>query len=215
MRSGKPSSKMVRPEAADAGAEVEDARCVARARQGDGDAFGELVARHRSRVYRVALAMVGHHETAMDLSQDAFVRAYQSLPQFRGEAKFGTWLRRIVTNVCLDHLRKVEHRVMAASYEETSASGDDERHPGVLSAVAGSQEAPDAGVARKELGAAIVRALGTLSPDHRAALVLRELEGLSYEDIAAALDCAVGTVMSRLHYARKRLQHLLRDQYEP
>jgi RNA polymerase sigma-70 factor (ECF subfamily) len=133
------------------------------------------------------------------------------LPAFRGDAKFSTWVRRIVTNVCLDHLRKAETRSAPASYDETRAEGDD---PEGIS-LAGSLPPPDAGVARRELGRAIVDALRALTPEQRAAIVLREVEEMSYEEIAKTLDCAVGTVMSRLHYARKRLQSLLREFHEP
>src|SRR3989338_1300039 len=152
----------------------DDAVWVAKARRGDADAFGELVPRHRRRAYQVAMGMLGHPETAMDLTQEAFLRAYQSLDRFRGEAAFFTWLRRIVTNVCLDHLRKAEHRTRMTSYDE--ALGGDEDPDAV--GLAGTLEAPDTGVRRK------------------------------------VLECATGTVMSRLHYARKRLQALLREHHE-
>lgn len=190
--------------------EPDDATWVAKARRGDEQAFGELVTRYRARMYQVAYGMVSHHETAMDLTQEAFLRAYQHLPAFRGDAKFSTWMRRIVTNVCLDHLRKAETKAAPASYDETRAEGDD---PEGIS-LAGSLPAPDAGVARRELGRAILDALRTLTPEQRAVIVLREVEDMSYEEIAKTLDCAVGTVMSRLHYARKRLQSLLREFHE-
>ncbi len=191
--------------------EAPDDVWVAKAQKGDSNAFGELVIRHRRRAYQVALGMLGHHETALDLTQEAFVRAYQSLARFRGDAKFSTWLRRIVTNVCLDYLRKAEHRTPAASYDEAIGVDDDDPD-GVR--LASTLESPDTGVWRKELGTAIVAAMNTLTPEQRAALVLREIEGLSYEEIAKTLECATGTVMSRLHYARKRMQDLLREHYE-
>lgn len=187
----------------------DDRAAIARAQRGDGDAFGELVTRYRMRMYQVAYGMVSHHETAMDLTQEAFLRAYQHLGAFRAESKFSTWLRRIVTNVCLDHLRKSEHRTVVSSYDDTREEDD----PDGLR-LTGSLEAPDAGVSRRELGRAIIEAMRVLTPEQRAAIVLREVEGLSYEEIAKVLDCAVGTVMSRLHYARKRLRSLLTDHHE-
>ena len=192
--------------------EAPDEVWVAKAQRGDSSAFGELVTRHRRRAYQVALGMLGHQDTALDLTQEAFIRAFQSLAHFRGEAKFFTWLRRIVTNVCLDYLRKAEHRVPMASYDEAIGVGEDD--PDTVR-LASTLESPDTGVWRKELGTAIVAAMNTLTPEQRAALVLREIEGLSYEEIAKTLECATGTVMSRLHYARKRLQILLREHYEP
>jgi RNA polymerase sigma-70 factor (ECF subfamily) len=154
--------------------------------------------------------MVNHHETAMDLTQEGFLRAFQHLGAFRGDAKFSTWLRRIVTNVCLDYVRKAEHRTTTASYDETRA--EDEDTDGV--SLAGALDPPDAGVSRRELGRAILEAMRELTPEQRAAIVLREVEEMSYEEIAKTMDCAVGTVMSRLHYARKRLQSLLREHHE-
>jgi len=184
---------------------------VLKAQKGDTEAFGILVERHRQQVYQVALAMVGHAETARDLTQDAFLRAYEAIARFRGDAKFTTWLRRIVTNVCLDHLRKGEHRMVVASYEEKLGSGDEDSEVGILTS---HREAPDTGVSRKELGAAIVAALSALTPEQRTVLILREIEGLSYEEIAKTMDCATGTVMSRLFYGRRRLQALLREHHE-
>jgi len=197
--------------AAKPAASDDDQVWIAKAQRGDSQAFGELVTRHRRRAYQVAMAMLGHHETAMDLTQDAFLRAYQSLGHFRGEAKFTTWLRRIVTNVCLDYLRKAEHRVASASYDEALGIGDDQADTVWLASTIAS---PDTEVGRKELGTAISAALKALTPEQRAAIVLREIEGLSYDEIAKTMDCATGTVMSRLHYARKRLQALLREHYE-
>jgi RNA polymerase sigma-70 factor (ECF subfamily) len=188
----------------------DDGPWVAKAQRGDENAFAELVTRYRTRMYQVAYGMVNHHETAMDLTQEAFLRAYQHLAAFRGEAKFSTWVRRIVTNVCLDHVRKAEHRAATASYDETRAEDDD---PDGVS-LAGALDPPDQGVTRRELGRAILDAMRTLTPEQRAVIVLREIEEMSYEDIAKSLDCAVGTVMSRLHYARKRLQSLLREHHE-
>ncbi|MFZ5877712.1 MAG: sigma-70 family RNA polymerase sigma factor [Nitrospirota bacterium] len=188
----------------------DDGPLVAKAQRGDEHAFGELVTRYRTRMYQLAYGMVNHHETAMDLTQEGFLRAYQHLAAFRGEAKFSTWLRRIVTNACLDYVRKAEHRAATASYDETRA--EDEDPDGV--SLAGALDPPDSGVTRWELGRAILEAMRELTPEQRAAIVLREVEEMSYEEIAKTMDCAVGTVMSRLHYARKRLQSLLREHHE-
>jgi RNA polymerase sigma-70 factor (ECF subfamily) len=188
----------------------DDAACVAKAQRGDDEAFAELVNRYRTRMYQVAYGMVNHHETAMDLTQEGFLRAYSHLAAFRGDAKFSTWLRRIVTNVCLDYVRKAEHRTVTASYDETRA--EDEDPDGVR--LTSTLDSPDTAVTRRELGRAILEAMRELTPEQRAAIVLREVEEMSYEEIAKTLDCAVGTVMSRLHYARKRLQSLLREHHE-
>jgi RNA polymerase sigma-70 factor (ECF subfamily) len=113
--------------------------------------------------------------------------------------------------VCLDYLRKAEHRTVVSSYDD--ARGESEDVP-EGDRVPRSLESPDVGVSRRELGQAILDAMKTLTPEQRAAIVLREVEGMSYEEIATSMDCAVGTVMSRLHYARKRLRSLLKEHHE-
>jgi RNA polymerase sigma-70 factor (ECF subfamily) len=182
--------------------EDDDALLVEKARKGDLDAFGQLYEKHRDRVYRVAYRYVHNRADALDLAQDVFVRAYESLPRFKGESKFTTWLMRIATNTCIDHRRSASVR-QAAELEENWITGDQR--------VPGSQQPahPSRGLEREEMRAALDAALDQLSDEHRAVFVLHLLEGMPYKEIAQVLDCPIGTVMSRLHYARKRLQGLL------
>lgn len=168
-------------------------------------AFEELVARHRDKLYARAYSMMRNEEEAIDLSQEAWVKGWQRLRQFQGESSFATWMTRIVINLCLDQLRK-QKRQRAESIEEMDEeSGGVERHMPVITVN------PTAGLERVELRERIDRAMGQLSYEHRTALVLHEFEELEYKEIAKVMGCSIGTVMSRLFYARRKMATLLAD----
>ncbi|HEX4459547.1 MAG TPA: sigma-70 family RNA polymerase sigma factor [Polyangia bacterium] len=173
---------------------------IAAFRRGDKDAFGPLVRRHQQRAVAVAIGILHDPEDARDACQDAFMRAYRALDRFDGSAQFSTWLHRIVVNVCIDRLRRVTPLTQPIDDVE-----------GVLA----SDEDPALDLGRARLGEQLSAALGQLGDKHRTALVLRELQGLSYQEIAQAMTCSVGTVMSRLFYARRRMQALLVAGAEP
>ena len=180
----------------------EDAELVRRAQADDADAFGELYAAYRERVYRLAYRYVHNQQDALDLCQEAFVRAFEALQRFEGRSRFRTWLMRIASNTCIDHLRQSKLR-RVGEFDEQVVTGD-ERLPG-RRAPSDPTLAPE----RDETMAAIEAAVAQLSPEHRQVFVLHEIEGLTYDEIAEVAGCPAGTVMSRLHYARKRLQGLL------
>lgn len=166
---------------------------VARAQAGDRDAFRQLVERYQGRAYAVAYALTGRRDEALDVVQEAFLKAFRTLATFRGDSAFYTWFYRIVLNVAIDLARR-----------ERPAS------PEGLEPLAGPPGGDPAEQAyRAELRAAIVAALRTLPPEQRAVVVLREIEGLSYAEIAATLQVPIGTVMSRLFYARRKLRAAL------
>ena len=166
-------------------------------------AFEELVARHREKIYARAFSMMRNEEEAIDLSQEAWVKAWQRLKQFQGEASFVTWMTRIVINLCLDQLRK-QKRLRAESIEQMDEeSGGVERHMPVVI------PNPTERLERGELRQRIDRALGQLSYEHRTALILHEFEDLEYKEIAKRMGCSIGTVMSRLFYARRKMAGLL------
>jgi RNA polymerase sigma-70 factor (ECF subfamily) len=180
-----------------------DVQLVAAAQKGDMLAFEELVARHRDKVYARAFSMVRNEDEAVDLSQEAWVKAWQRLTQFQGEASFATWMTRIVINLCLDHLRKAK-RQRAESIEQLDEElGGVERQMPVVSLN------PSEGLERTELRKRIDRAMGQLSYEHRTVLILHEFEEMEYKQIAKVMGCSIGTVMSRLFYARRRLAGLL------
>ncbi len=154
--------------------------------------------------------MVRNEDDAWDLSQDGFVRAWKNVKSFRGQSSFYTWLYRIMTNVALDWLRR-KHVRGNAEFDDTIGLRSIE--PGAPTAPK-PVPAPADGITSGEVRGRINAAIEMLSPEHRAVIVLRELDGLDYKEIADVIGCSIGTVMSRLFYARKKLQHLLRDVYE-
>lgn len=182
-----------------------DEALVHLAQQGDTLAFEELVARHRDKVYSRALSMMRNETEALELSQEAWIKAWQRLGQFQGESSFATWLTRIVINICLDALRR-QKRLHAESIEQMAEeSGGVERYlPPV-------QVDMLAGLDRAELRARIEAGLRQLSDAHRTVLILHEFEGLEYKECAKRMGCSIGTIMSRLFYARRRLAALLAD----
>jgi len=179
-----------------------EADLVRTAQKGDLTSFEELVARHRDKIYARAYSMMRHEEEALDLSQDAWVKGWQRLAQFQGDSSFVTWMTRIVINLCLDQLRK-QKRQRAESIEAMEEDGGVERQMPV------DNPNPTAGLERGELRERIDRALAQLSHEHRTVLVLHEFEELEYKEIAARMKCSIGTVMSRLFYARRRMASLL------
>ena len=187
-----------------------DVDLVKRSQAGDTRAFDLLVTRYRGRIYAMTYHLVQNETEAWDLAQEAFIKAWRALPNFKLDAAFYTWLYRIAHNVTYDWLRKKKI--------QGDGEFDDERTehramPGSRTAPQGF-DAPDRAIKRQELGQRINEAIARLSSDHRQAIVLREIEGLSYEEIAEVMKCSLGTVMSRLFYARKKLQEMLKDTYE-
>ncbi len=184
---------------------VDDQALVRMAQRGDMAAFEELVARHRDKIYARAYSMMRNEEEAIDLTQEAWVKGWQRLRQFQGESGFGTWMTRIVINLCLDQLRKQKRQRTESIEAMDEESGGVERQMPVVTVN------PTAGLERAELRQRIDRALGQLSYEHRTVLVLHEFEEMEYKQIAKTMGCSIGTVMSRLFYARRRLAALLAD----
>ena len=175
------------------------------ARRGDMAAFEELVARHRDRIFARAYSMMRNEEEAVDLSQEAWVKGWQRLRQFAGESSFGTWMTRIVINLCLDQLRKQKRQRTESIEAMSEESGGVERQMPVVTVN------PTAGLERGELRQRIDRAMDQLSYEHRTVLVLHAFEEMEYKEIAKTMGCSIGTVMSRLFYARRKLAALLAD----
>lgn len=171
---------------------------VGRARNGDISAFEALVQRYRNDVFGLAYHFVRNREEAWDLSQEVFLKAYNGLHKFRGDSSFKTWLLRITANQCKDSFKK--RRVNTTSLEDGQAAQAVSIRP-----------SPRETLENRELAEAIDAAVSALPVKHRTAFILREFEGLSYDEMAQVMRCRLGTVMSRLHHARKRVQqHLTR-----
>lgn len=183
----------------------EDEPLVKAAQRGDMEAYEQLVAKHRDKIYARAYSMMRNEEDAIDLSQEAWVKGWQRLVQFQGDSSFATWMTRIVINLCLDQLRKHKrHRTESIELMDEESGGVERQMPVVT-------VNPTERLERAELRQRIDKALSQLSETHRIALVLCEFEELEYKEIALAMNCSIGTVMSRLFYARRKLAALLAD----
>jgi RNA polymerase sigma-70 factor (ECF subfamily) len=182
-----------------------DEQLVKSSQKGDMQAFEELVGRHRDKIYARAFSMMRNEEEAIDLSQEAWVKAWQRLAQFQGDSSFVTWMTRIVINLCLDQIRKNKRQRAESIEAMDDESGGVERQMPVV------EVNPTAGLERGELRQRIDKALGQLSHEHRTVLILHEFEDLEYKEIAKRMGCSIGTVMSRLFYARRRMASLLQS----
>lgn len=179
---------------------VDEAQAILQAKQGDPEAFGRLVNAYQRKAYAVAYGFVGNREDALELAQEAFARAYKAMERFDTSMPFYPWIYRILKNVCLNHLKK-RKRHGESSLDGMCETGYD---------VPDRQEDPEQSASRQELQRAIAAAMEHLAPAHREILFLRHFQDLPYAEIATCLGVPVGTVMSRLHAARRAL----RDQLE-
>lgn len=174
-----------------------------RARAGDQDAFEQLVLSNQNRVYALAFRMVNDREEAADLAQEAFLKAWQGLPAFQGDSSFSTWVYRLASNVCIDYLRKQKRRREV----EPVLSLDDEESG--WTEPADWDQDPQRQLERAERSREVARGLEALPDHHRQVLTLRELSGLSYQEIGQALELDIGTVKSRIARARLALRKIL------
>jgi RNA polymerase sigma-70 factor, ECF subfamily len=190
---------------AQAAPEADDLALVRRAQAGDRAAFRRLFDLYHRRVYQMAVAMLRHPQDAHDVVQEAFVRVHRHLPDFQGNSSFYTWLYRISMNLVYDQLRKTQRQV---DYDDTLGRAEDGHDASHLTPVIDGAD-PGRTHARKELAAEIQTALATLPEHHRQVILLREVEGLSYEEIAKIMNVPKGTIMSRLFHARRKMQRAL------
>ena len=177
----------------------EESRIVQKVLKGDVNAFETLVLAYEKSVYNIALRMTGNPEDASDMTQEAFIKAYNSLQSFRGDSKFSVWIYRIATNVCLDFLRS-RSRKPTVSLSVEDKDGDE-----VELDVADESQSPEQLLDRQMTRESVRRGLETLTPEYRQILLLREIQGLSYDEISQCLGLEVGTVKSRIFRARKKL----------
>lgn len=193
---------------------TDDLTLVQRVRTGDQRAFKLLVERYQRKVYAVALGMLKDKEEARDVAQEAFVKVYKYLDHFKGDASFSTWLYRITVNICIDVLRRKgatrgdDH----VEFDESVRMDVAEANIGALGTRLGTN--PQKSALRRELADRIVSAIQQIPEAHRTILLLREVEGMSYEDLARTLKIPKGTVMSRLFHARLKMQKILSEYVE-
>ena len=181
----------------------EEARLIQRVRKGDADAFEPLMREHQTMVYNLALRLLKNETDAWDASQEAFLKAYTSLGDFRGESRFSGWLYRLTSNICIDMLRRQKRLA------ETSLQTEDEDGEELTLSIPDERFSPEKIMEQHELRRAVQSALDELTDDCRTIIILREMGGLSYEELADTLHIEAGTVKSRLNRARKKLCAIL------
>jgi len=186
-------------------AHVDESALIAAAQEGDRDAFNQLVLHYQSLAYNVAYRVLGDGDAAADATQDAFISAYRAIARFRG-GSFKAWIIRIVTNACYDQLRAKQRRPTTS----LDADPDLDRHEWNVD----PSERPEAYVARQELGQILQRGLATLPAEQRMCIVLSDIQGMSYEEIAQTMDSSLGTVKSRLNRGRRKLRDYLTQHVE-
>ena len=178
----------------------EETDMISRCQQGDQEALKEIFDKYHKKVYRIAYGVVRQREEALDVVQDVFIKLFRSIKNFKGRSNFYTYLYRMVMNTAIDHKRKAGKQFMSSLDEEGRFEPSDEPEKG-----------PEKILLQKELEERVKRAMDKLPDEQKAALVFRDVEGLSYQEMAEAMGCSIGTVMSRLHYGRKRMQESLKD----
>lgn len=179
----------------------EELAAIDSCRNGSAKAFELIVKRYRKQSYSIALGLVGNHDDALDISQEAFVRAYKNIRMLKSGSKFFPWFYQILKNLCFTHLKRRRIR-QTCSLTPTDCDV-------MPIAATGDWFEPDAVLERNETKDAVWKAIAKLSNKHREVIILRHFENLSYEEIAAALNCTKGSVMSRLYHARKKLKYYL------
>jgi RNA polymerase sigma-70 factor, ECF subfamily len=190
----------------EASAPTEEKVLVGRARQGDLKAYDELVQRYQERIYATIYHMTSNHEDANDLAQESFIKAFQALKSFKGGSSFYTWLYRIAVNKTINFLKQRKNRMhMSLNDLDFNAEHD----PDLMALISDKNPRRDAGLT--ELQEKLNTALMKLSEPHRLVVVLHDVQGQSHEEIAKVMDCNIGTVRSRLFYARQQLQGYLTD----
>ncbi len=197
--SAEPSSPASAPE-------IQESELVKRARRGDLGAYDDLVRRYQERVYATVYHMTANHEDANDLTQDAFIKAFQALKSFKGGSSFYTWVYRIAVNKTLNFLKSRKHRT---AYSLNDLDFNAENNPDLVALISDKTPRREAGLT--ELQEKLNEAMQQLSEQHRLVVTLHDVQGLPHEEIAQIMDCNVGTVRSRLFYARQQLQGYLDD----
>lgn len=191
--------------------DAEDLALVTAAKAGDKRAFKVLMQRYQRKVYAVAYGFLRNQEDALDVVQESFIKVHRYIGKFEGNSSFYTWLYRIVANLCIDHLRKAKRHRDVEFDDGLRHDGKDDARSDLLPHF-GQFGDPSDMLRRKEILAAVEASLEHLSDKHRAVIVMRELQGMSYEEMAQAMKCSKGTIMSRLFHARRNMQRLLTEQ---
>jgi len=194
---------------------------ISRCQQGDQGAFKELFDQYHKRVYRIAYGVVRQREDALDIVQEVFIKLFRTIKNFKGKSNFYTYLYRVAMNQAIDYSRKMRKAPFLSLDQEEGFQPADiaDRRPDHLASQKQfeadiADRRPDHLASQKQFEERVGRAMGSLPEDQRATLIFREIEGLSYQEIAEAMRCSVGTVMSRLHYGRMKLRESLKEEWK-
>jgi len=188
---------------------VDEGWLIKQAQKGDNKAFELLIDEHFKKIYNIAYRLSGNEADASDMTQEVLIKIFRHIGSFSGNSKFSTWVYRVATNTCLDELKKIKRR-STYSLDAELDTGENE----VVVQVRDEAPTPDIAAEQKELSAAVGKAIKRLSPDHSAVVILRDIQGMSYEEVAKILNCSVGTVKSRLNRGRAQLKKILeKDSY--
>lgn len=183
---------------------------VKRSQEGDIESFEKLISQYQKKVFNIALGMIRNYDDAYDASQEVFLRVYKSIKKFKGQSSFSTWLYRITTNVCLDELRKRKKNINNISIDQEILLENGE----VFRQIEDHENIPDLQAEKNELNRIIRNAIYNLSDEHKEVIVLRDIQGFSYNDIANIIKCPEGTVKSRINRSRKILKEALKSKME-
>ena len=178
----------------------EETEMISRCQEGDQEALKGIFDKYHKKVYRIAYGVVRQREEALDIVQEVFIKVFRSIKNFKGRSQFYTYLYRMVMNTAIDHARKAGKQFISSLDQEGSFEPSDNVERG-----------PERMLLQKELEGRVKLAMDKLPAEQKAALIFRDVEGLSYQEMSEAMGCSIGTVMSRLHYGRRRIQELLKD----
>lgn len=178
----------------------EETEMISRCQQGDQEALKEIFDKYNKKIYRIAYGVVRQREEALDIVQEVFIKLFHSIKNFKGRSRFYTYLYRMTMNTAIDHARKMGKQYVSSLDDEGGFEPSESLEKG-----------PEKMLLQKELEERVKHAMDKLPIEQRTALIFRDVEGLSYQEMAEAMGSSIGTVMSRLHYGRKRLQELLKD----
>lgn len=187
---------------------MDEKKLIQKAKAGDNKAFEELIEEHFKKIYNIAYRMTGNPDDASDMTQEVMIKLFRNIGSFKGDSKFSTWVYRVATNTCLDELKKQKR------HSHTSLNAEFDTGEGELTYdVEDTAPTPEEATEKKELRHTVAAAIQKLSPDHKAAIILRDIKGFSYDEIAKVLKCSEGTVKSRLNRARAALKEILKKDF--